>query len=135
MVGSREFYNFKGEMLLDFILNLLAPSVVAAVVSFLVAIATPWATWGVEKRRLRFKRRAAQIDSLRALRLSGTSPQGVIQSSEYSALRSHLDPDLVKQIESGRAVFVGDSRSEGNNDFWPELLDEVSKLEAKWRLL
>ena len=119
---------------MDVTLTILTPAVIAAIVSGLISVALPWANWGVEKRRLKRARRISQIDSIRSLYWCKSSIEYLIQAPEYAALRAHFEPKLVHKIESHSLTIQNGGRSKGVNNFWPEVLDDLARLERLWDL-
>lgn len=126
---------------MDPILNFIAPAVIAAIVASVMSISLPWVNWGVEKRRLRRQRRVDQVDAVRSFAQEhGADLSGLIQTPEYATLRKHLPTDFVERVERtsktpATIVVVGDGRSSGANNFRPQLFDELTILEIKWKLI
>ena len=88
------------------------------------------------ERGVRTKRRASLIDAVRDFGRKGMSSDEFIKTPEYSTLRPNLNDKLVKRIESkGVRIVDSTARGSGTNNFWPEIYDELSRLEKEWELL
>jgi len=126
---------------MDHLSNLIAPAVIAAIVSTAMSISLPWVNWGVEKRRLRRQRRVDHIDAVREFaQKHNRDLSELIETPEYAALREHFSNGFVWKIEGAESggtkmIQVDIGRSGGLNNFKPELFDELTKLEIKWKLL
>jgi len=104
----------------------------AGVVGSLVA---PWAQWKIEERRDIASARRQFIESCRSLIVSDISSQQLRETSEYARLRPHLSETVRKQIESDTTHIQKGGRGGGANNFSPKLLDEITALEKKWKLI
>ena len=126
---------------MDYILSLVTPAVIAAIVAALMSISLPWVNWGIEKRRLRRQRRIDLIDAVRKFAQNHDPDLSeLVQTPEYAALRKHFPSTFVKKIEQEEVnhvveIVMGSGRSSGANNFRPQLFDELSKLEIKWELV
>jgi hypothetical protein len=112
----------------------LTPIVVAAISSIfglisggLGSLIAPWANWGVEKRRLRVDRQRNIIDNARR-NLTNYSREQIRNSAEYAAIRSHLSADVVNKIEARNTIG-------GEQSIHANIMQELSELERKWKLL
>lgn len=134
-------FSEKRRIVMDHILSYLTPAVIAAIVAAVMSISLPWVNWGIEKRRLQRQRRIDYIDAVRRFALENSPDLSeLVQTPEYAAIRKHLPSEFVSKIEQADGkltinVVIGSGRSSGANNFRPQLFDELSKLEARWKLV
>ena|SRR5712692_1144563 len=107
---------------------------IAGVVGSLVA---PWIHWGIEKRR---DRRATQRDLLGAAREYVASKEfGASQFAKkpvYARLKPHLAADVVRAVENSEEVRDQmDDPGEFGEDLRRGVLDELTRIERKWKLI
>jgi hypothetical protein len=57
------------------------------------------------------------------------------QSTAYASLRQHLPKDLVQKLESDQRIMHKGGRYGGLSYFPLRALDEIAKLERKWKLV
>lgn len=104
----------------------LVSSVIGGVISSLVA---PFVNWGIEKRRNQASRQRMLIDNARLL-LSGKAAkrENIRTSRAYVAIRSHLSSELIASIEAHNT-------SGGEQKIQDTMMQEISELEKKWKLI
>lgn len=114
-------------------------SAVAGLLSGSIAsLAAPWANWGVEKKRMRRQRRQEVIKVWREQIMSDSfSLVDFLESSAYIELRPFIREEVRERVERGpHATVIQNKR--GRRKIWQgreELLDEVARLERKWKML
>ena len=122
-------------------MSYVTPAVIAAIVAAIMSISLPWVNWGIEKRRMQRQRRIGYIDAVRRFAQEHNPDlSDLVQTPEYAALREHLTTEFVEQIEQRHKngylqIVVGSGRTSGANNFRPQLFDELSRLEIKWKLV
>jgi len=107
---------------------------IAGVVGSLVA---PWIHWGIEKRR---NRRTAKVDLLSSARQYVVSKEfGASQfakTSTYARLKPHLAGYLVRAFENPEEVQDQmDDPGEFRESVRRGILDELTRIERKWKLI
>lgn len=116
-----------------------SPIIIAAVsglgAGIVGSLVTPWANWNVEKVRGRTKARRELVESCRKLIASGISRHEFRETPEYARLRPHLSAIMREKIESDTITVQTGGRGGGVKNFGPKLLDEISALEDKWKLI
>jgi uncharacterized protein YnzC (UPF0291/DUF896 family) len=123
----------------------LTPIIVASITGLgagiIGSLVAPWAQWKIEEVRERTKERRKFLKSCRTLVSAELEKRDVFnshitQSVEYSKLREFLSPELIKKIENTTTINtqIG-GRGKGINNITPVLLDEINKLEKKWKLI
>jgi hypothetical protein len=105
------------------------------------SIVAPWVHWYIEKYRMRFKRRVGLIDECKRY-ISNRDSFNLaefMKTDIYSRIKVDLPQDLVKEIESMSLIkpisIKLSGRGVGIKDYKIELLDAVTKIEQKWKLL
>jgi hypothetical protein len=99
---------------------------------------SPWAGWGIEKRRQRLQR---QRDLVTAWRMNliplltrnqdSDNLLGKLQASPfYASLRPHLKRDLMLRIEGKSRVAVA-----GENFPYEIFVGEIGRIEREWKLV
>jgi hypothetical protein len=99
---------------------------------------SPWAGWGIEKRRQRLQRRRELVTNWRMnlIPLIKRNPDfeallpKLMGSPYYASLRPHIEPELLRRIEGKSRVVVVDE------DFPYEIfVGEIGRIERKWKLV
>lgn len=114
----------------DHILSVIIGAISGSVVAGIGAFIAPWVNWGIEKRRDRMNRQRDLIDKTRR-GFSGVAAlrrEVLRQAPAYVAIHSHLSADLVNKIEQTRIAG-------GEQEIQEQILQEVSALEKKWKLV
>ena len=112
--------------------------IVSAVLGFLGGLLAPWIKWKVEAWRLRDASRRSLISDWRnsienADFYDERHLSSFGSSTTYSSLRSHMEPSVTSQFEARNTWYVGGGR--GDDVRKQMLLDEVARLEKKWRIV
>jgi len=103
--------------------------IAGAITGAITSLLSPWIHWRIEKRRNQAQRQREIIDEARAEFFG--SPQrreDIRQGKSYAAMRHHLSPELVAEIERNRV-------SGGEANLQQRLLEEIAALEKKWNLV
>jgi len=93
------------------------------------SLGAPWVNWGIEKRRDKMTRRRDLINNAR-LMFSGRTlrREEIRQSPAYGAIRPFLSSELTNNI--GKNNISG-----GEQGIQDKIMQEVSALEKKWKLI
>lgn len=113
----------------------LVPGVTALLGALVGSLATPWVKWGVETRRLRWNARRKFIAAVRTAMESRPDKRLFRVHPLYAQLRPYLSEDLRQDLESDTIQVRRGGRGQGADKFHFLLLDELSELEAKWKLM
>jgi hypothetical protein len=99
---------------------------------------SPWAGWGIEKRRQRLERRRELVTAWRMnlIPLIKRNPDRealrpkLMESPYYASLRPHIKPELLRRIEGKSRVAVA------GEDFPYEIfVGEIGRIEREWKLV
>jgi len=100
---------------------------------------TAWVSWGIEKRKFRYRYRSKLIENWRGLiatlpdtggwSLSDPASRAFLKSEHFISLELHLSPKLLGNLRAERMVTVGGDFPRRN------LSEEVAKLERDWGLI
>jgi len=135
----------------DIVLQYVLPSALGVV----AGLFSPWANWGIEKRKQRLQRRRELIAGWRLelipmVASSQDSPEiwagpkqaKVLSSSIYASLRPHLSKEAIKKIEDPTMGLVlnrgGVPPSESYLAYRFPLkifIDEIARIEREWNLV
>lgn len=110
----------------------------AGLVSGTVAsLIAPWVRWGIEKRRARMESRRDLIAEAREyIGSKSFYGAGLTAKPIYPRLKPHLRSDLVEVIENfGQYRDQQDDPTKFPEELRKEMLDEISRVERKWRLI
>jgi hypothetical protein len=134
-------------------INVIISGVVGLFTGAIASLSAPWAQWGVEKRKLRLQARAKLLQEAREFISSNSysSPDFIKYEPLYSQLLPYLSNNCkekmkmmeVQAMTSGSLfgshtikIGLGDGRDSGlNKEHRGLLLDEIARLEKKWRLI
>lgn len=119
---------------MDWTTIITSTAIATCVASFLAVVVAPHVQWGIEKKREQRKTRQALIQAVRVVNGNYTIEE-FRTMSEYHAVRPFLNKDLVKKIESDTFHISIAGPSKGTNNFWPEIMNEMSRLEKDWDLV
>lgn len=120
------------------ILDIAARYVVPPILGGIAGLFSPWANWGIEKRRQRLARRRELITGWRLELIPMFSDrerdwlevkQSVTASPFFASLRPHLSPKAIEMIYAQRTVYVGE------DIFLGLLTSEIGRIERKWKLV
>ena len=133
----------------DIVLQYVLPSALGVV----AGLFSPWANWGIEKRKQRLQRRRELIAGWRLelipmVASSQDSPEiwagpkqaKVLSSPLYASLRPHLSKEAIKKIEDP-AMGLALNRGETPGGLWAYrfplkiFVDEIARIEREWKLV
>jgi hypothetical protein len=100
----------------------------------LASVLSPWAQWGVEKRRRQMDQRAAIIHGARRL-VAERQPDDrseILRDPRYLAIRPHLDPEVEAKLRAQGIVAVRDTYGTVGNNYLALIRDEADRLEKAW---
>lgn len=107
---------------------------VTAVLGFLGGLITPWGRSRMTEHESRAEYRRQQVKAWRvAISDYEVWNNGFGSTPEYSALRSHMRPEVIAKFEAPRTFYVGGGR--GDDVRKHMLLDEVARIEKQWKLV
>ena len=115
-------------------------SAIAGLISgTLASLVAPWVNWGVERRRGRLNTRQSLLTDARSiLNLYEYDNVAFRGTAEYSRLKPYLSKKVISLIEShddSNLAVVMEGRHAGANNFKNLILDKISSLERKWKLI
>ncbi len=115
-------------------------SAIAGLISgTLASLVAPWVNWGVERRRGRLNTRQSLLaDARSTLIFYEYDNEAFRDTAEYSRLKPYLSKKVISLIEShdnSNLAVVMKGRHAGANNFKNLILDEISNLERKWKLI
>lgn len=127
--------------------KIIIPAIAGLLAGFLGSLVAPWIHWGIEKKKHRRETQSALLSQARELLCNeNLSNKEFRNTLIYSQVKPHLSSITVKAIEgehSGEGVsqteviniVVGENRMSGVNPFRNQVLDELTLLEKKWKLI
>lgn len=100
----------------------------------------PWIHWGIEKNKLRHQERIRLINKVRDyVQKDNYSVSNFRERGIYSQIKPFLDTKIINKIESyspnSIVVTIGNHRGAGLKNYKNEILDNLNKLEIKWKIL
>ena len=101
------------------------------------ALVTPWAQWGVDKRREKTERRLEIIRGVRELVHQGQDVERniLLNDPRYLAIRPHLQLAIEAKLREPAIVAVRDPYGIAGNYYLSLLRDEADRLEMEvWNL-
>ncbi len=112
--------------------------IIAGIVGYLSGLITPWVKWKIEKRRDRHHARKQLVMAWRTAIEAEEhdmldSRSKFAESASYSSLRVHLSQEVLKKVEDRYTFYATGPR--GDRVRLQMLLDEISHLERKWKLV
>jgi hypothetical protein len=119
-------------------LDIAARYVVPPILGGIAGLFSPWANWGIEKRRQKLARRRELITGWRLELVPMFSDRNkdwsavkplIIASPYFASLKPHLSETALKKIFAERTVHVGE------DVFLKLLTDEIGRVERKWKLV
>jgi hypothetical protein len=119
-------------------IDVAARYVVPPILGGLAGFFSPWANWGIEKRRQKLARRRELITGWRLELIPMLSDRekdwlelrsAMTASPFYASLRPHLSENAVKMIEADRTAFAG------TDVFLRLFTNEIARIEQKWKLV
>jgi len=126
----------------DTLLAAIVGAVAGIITGSIGSLFAPWANYGVEKRKQRLAHRRELVAKWRIMlsRLINDPEPGVIlgrallQETDYMSLKPHLSTFIIERIKSATRSTerVGGPIS---TDIYRHLIEEVNKIEKKWKLV
>lgn len=113
-------------------------SAITAILGFISGLFTPWVKWWIAKRQLQHEYRKQMVRRWRiAVKAEAhdfiDARSSFLSTEVYSTLRLHIDPKIRNEIEQQRTFYVGGARGDAVRKNM--LLDEIARLEKKWKLI
>jgi hypothetical protein len=118
--------------------DIIGRYVLPSVLGIGTGLFSPWAGWGIEKRRQKLGRRRELVTAwrLNLIPLIKRNPDietllpFLLGSPYYASLRPHLKPDILRRLEGKARVAVAGER------FPFEIFaDEIGRIERQWKLV
>jgi hypothetical protein len=114
-------------------------TIITAGLAFAGALAgsliAPFVNWGIEKRRNTFAYRRELIKQWRAdIEINYESFPQFSSSASYAAIRPHLTKEAIAKLEE-RVFHAGAQLGRAGDPMRHLLLDEVARIEWKWKLV
>jgi hypothetical protein len=121
----------------DVVTQVLVPLVAGASGGAVASLVTPWAQWGVDKRR---ERRAAQVKIIQGARTlvareQDRSRSEILRDPRYLAIRPHLRPAVEEQLRAQTVIATSDPYGTTGNPYLALIRNEADRLEREWDLL
>lgn len=120
----------------------LSDTLIAGLIGLLAgalgSLIAPWVHWGIKKREIKLESRKMLLRDCREYTRGTFDHRKFIESPLYSSLKPHLSKSLVSQLEANADeihIEITEGRGTGVNNFKPFLLDELSEIERKWKLV
>ena len=103
----------------------------------IASLAAPWIHWGIEKRRDRRATQRALIATTRTFVASREfAASSFAKHAEYARLRPHFKADVVRAVENPDDVQDQmDDPGEFREGLRREILDELTRIERRWKLI
>ena len=102
------------------------------------SLIAPWIHWGIEKRKIRHQKR---IDLFKEVREYVQRPDydriNFRETVIYSQIKVFLDSKIVKKIENPSneiIIEIGKMRGSGIQNYKNEILDNLTKIENRWKI-
>lgn len=117
-------------------MNTIIAGLVGLISGAIGSLIAPWVQWGVEKRRMRFERRTALIQSWREILSNDEFERGMLLNNPtYGSLRDLLTEKVREQIERPSNHVIINMGSPTNNSDRDLLLREIARIEKSWDLI
>jgi hypothetical protein len=119
-------------------IDVAARYVVPPILGGIAGLFSPWANWGIEKRRQKLTRQRELVTGWRLELIPMFSDRekdwlevrpALTVSPYYASLRPHLSKEAVKMIEVERTAFAG------TDVFLRLFTNEIARIEKKWKLV
>jgi hypothetical protein len=110
-------------------MEVIVTIIVAAITAALTSLVTPWAQWGVYKRRERTKRRVVVIEGARELVHKGQAMdrKEILLDARYLAIRTYLTPEAEGKLREQKLVAVRDTFGTTGNYYLAIIRDEADR--------
>jgi hypothetical protein len=113
-------------------MDIIVP-LVTAVLGFAGGLLTPWVKSWITVRESQIENRRQQVKVWRAAISDDQIWKGFGGTAEYASLRAHMMPDVIKDYEAQRTMYVPGGR--GDDVRKHMLLDEIVRIEKMWNLI
>ncbi len=108
-------------------------AIISGAISSLVA---PWAKWGIEKRKLQYEYRKQILIKLKSMLLVEKFDRvRLINTSEYMQVRNYFSKETVERLERPLNHLLASIGSPAFDLEKKNILEEISRLERKWKLI
>ena len=116
--------------------QVILTSIIGLIAGGIGSLIAPWVKWGIEKRKMRFKKRERIINELK-LMASGKDFDRIkfINSSNYILVRNHFLSKTIKEIErplNHITVHMGDPAIDFERKM---VLEDIARIEKKWKII
>jgi hypothetical protein len=124
---------------MEILLNKILPALIGFIAGALGSIVAPWVNWGIEKKREKLKYKREMIKSWREFINLNSDWDNFRDTAVFSEMKPFLSQYLISEIdppdfEDGKVVI--NLRSPiGRDSLKARLLEEITRLELKWKLL
>lgn len=124
---------------MELLLNKILPALLGFLAGVVGSLVAPWVKWGIEKRREKLKYKRELIRSWREYVNNHFEWNTFRDTPVFSEMKPFLSESILKQIDppdfvNGRPVI--NLRSPiGRDSIKARLLEEITKIEIKWKLL
>jgi hypothetical protein len=117
----------------DFVGKYILPAVIGAG----TGLFSPWANWGIEKRRQKLAYRRQLVADWRSKLIPLVGPgadwagtrNDLLNAPEFASLKPHLKREIATALQARRVRILG-------NDFpLSEITSEIARIERKWGLV
>jgi hypothetical protein len=121
------------------LLTTFVPALLGFIGGVIGSIVAPWIHWGVEKRKLKLAARQELIVKARRVVAGDLDKFAFRETPTYSTLRPLLSERTRKEIESDAITIQRSGRGSGEHSgprhYARLVLDDLQRLEIKWKLL
>ena len=106
-----------------------------SLVSLVGALGKPLVSWGIEQRRSRLTYKRQMVQTWRDS-LSGDFDRKIFRDTPvWSSMKPFMCADVVRSVESSGMVIGGVIRAGEGDKLKRLVLDEIARVERRWRLL
>ena len=124
---------------MELLLNKILPALLGFLAGIVGSLVAPWVNWGIEKRRERLRYKRELIRSWREYVNQNFEWNTFRDTSVFSEMKPFLSERILEEIDppdfdNGRPV-VNLRSPIGRDSLKAQLLEEITKIELKWKLL
>lgn len=110
--------------------------VIGLITGAIGSLIAPWVQWGIEKRRIKQKRRIELLEEWRRIiSKPNFDRKDLLESPYYASLRNLLKEEVRKEIERPSNSFRVKLNSPTGNYDKDLLLEEIARIEKEWGLI